>query len=354
MPDGLGKDLRAVLDVAPRAPVVFARGVLAFGLRVGVTLACLAWALTTPSGVAFASACLLGGVGAAWTALAAHEAMHKSLTGAAWFDRGCVRLCVAPFLFPFAATTALHMMHHAASGHAADSDPELPHWSKERYLAASRWRRWAYRNKPLVHVLVLGLTGGVLFRLWSGAWTLWRDAPRYRGALTIDLACIVVSNLALHAVLMNHGLVFRYWLFLFLALDRVTGALLQFSFIVSHYGVWHGRGTRAERQALSARNFTPHPLTAWFWTGIENHAMHHLAPSVPAAGLDEFRAHLAPVFRRANAPLVAGKGWWRAFWDIVRAPRVYDETTGMFVDANDIDAPATLPSSPRLRARRRG
>jgi fatty acid desaturase len=306
--------VRAPRDRSGRAYAELKRSVIAAGLlrraygyyliRGSATCAgfvlSLALPFVLPATPAWAAVeALLLGVASIQVALIGHDAGHLAVVASTRGNRLigslCWSLCTG---IGFWYWTTRHNAHHA---HANDArrDPEVQGSAlvafTERDAAARRgWRRVLVRHQalisPLIAVFILLLV--VAFRVES-----WLFALRHlRGARRAAEAALLGLNVVLWGgAIAASGL---HLAEVFLGAQAVAGLYLAAIVAPNHKGmpVWtdHDPAPFLERQVLGSRNISPHPLTDFFFGGLNYQVEHHLFPTMPRAHLGRARALVRP------------------------------------------------------------
>ncbi len=191
-----------------------------------------------------------------------------------------------------------HNLHHS---HTNDVkvDPDIQGGGLLMYTdgqaAATRgWRRFVARNQGKFSAVVLALLFIIVFWVkaesWMFALTRLREARRRQ-----DLALLVLNlalSLAPMLVLGWHW--FHVWL-----LGQML-ASLYFSLIIAtnHKGmpIWATGAPLSfvERQVLSSRNVTSHPVWDFLFGGLNYQIEHHLFPTMPRCNLKRARDIIKP------------------------------------------------------------
>ncbi len=190
-----------------------------------------------------------------------------------------------------------HNRHH---GHTNDPDDD-PDLRGEGLLAvayterdgASRsgWRRAAVRYQTLLIPVVVALLA-LAFRV-EGTLFAWRRLRGRRQAVELGLlAANAVMWLAAFRAL-------GWWAVALFAASQVLAGLYLAAIIApNHKGmpVWaHGaRLSFLERQVLSSRNVSPHPVWDFVFGGLNYQIEHHLFPTMPRVNLGRARAIVRP------------------------------------------------------------
>lgn len=215
-----------------------------------------------------------------------------------------------------------HNIHHASAGHL-DKRGTGDIWTLtvEEYLAASRWKRFAYRlaRNPLVLFVIAPLFLFLVLQRFPS-----------KKANNRERRSVHWMNLALLAWAAGMSWVFGVVPFLVLQLVilAVAGAAGVWLFYVQHQfeGVYWARGEDWDyvAAALQGSSFYKLPkVLQWFSGNIGYHHIHHLSPRIPNYNLE--RCHLAhPLFR--NVPPVTLTASLKSL-----AFRLWDEQEGKLV-----------------------
>ena len=268
------------------------RGLLSFAFMIG--------ALALPFVLAAAPATMaLGAVALGFAsiqvALIGHDAGHLAVfrsTRANWL--------LGLFCWSFSVGIGFwwwYDRHNAHHGHTNDlqEDPDIQ-WggmvaiTEDQADKARGWRRMVALFVPLL-VLVLLLIA-IFFRIESWRFALRRLSGK-RQALEVVLLTL---NLFLWgAAIAAFG---WHWLLFFLGGQAVAGIYLGLVVAPNHKGmpVW-SKGTELsflERQVLSSRNISPHPVWDFLFGGLNYQIEHHLFPTMPRVFLGQARRLVKP------------------------------------------------------------
>jgi len=188
-----------------------------------------------------------------------------------------------------------HSIHHASAGDL-DRRGTGDVWTMtvQEYLAASRWKRFAYRlaRNPFILFVVAPLVLFlVLERLPTG-----KEGKRER-------LSVYGTNLALALMIlsMSWALGWKAYLLLQLTAVMVAGSAGVWLFYVQHQfeEVYWERGGEweYEKAALQGSSYYKLPrLLQWFSGNIGFHHIHHLSPRIPNYHLEECHRS-EPIFR---------------------------------------------------------
>jgi fatty acid desaturase len=191
-----------------------------------------------------------------------------------------------------------HNLHHSHTNDV-EVDPDIQGGGlliyTDRQAAAARgWHRVVARHQGrLSPVFLLGLFL-IIFWIKLESWTF--VFKRLCGARRQAEIALLLTNLGL--MLLPAWLQGWHWLHLWLV-GQMLGSL-YFSMIVAtnHKGmpIW-ARGAPLsfiERQVLSSRNVTSHPVWDFLFGGLNYQIEHHLFPTMPRVNLKRARAIIRP------------------------------------------------------------
>lgn len=179
-----------------------------------------------------------------------------------------------------------HSIHHASAGDL-DRRGTGDVWTMtvQEYLAASRWKRFAYRlaRNPLILFIVAPLA---LFLLLE-------RLPSRKGT-TRERLSVHGTNLALVLLVsaMSWALGWKAYLLLQLTVVMVAASAGVWLFYVQHQfeEVYWERGAEwdYEKAALQGSSYYKLPkVLQWFSGNIGFHHIHHLSPRIPNYNLEE-------------------------------------------------------------------
>lgn len=267
---------------------------LGFGLAIAFVL--------PPTAVCSTLAAIMLGFASVQIGLIGHDAGHLAVfrsTRANWrFGQLCWSLTIG---IGFWYWRDRHNRHHAHTNDTQD-DPEFAGsgiiaFTEEDAASRRGWRRVVARYQsllsPLLLVFVLFLALALRVESWS--YTL-RQLRGHRRR--IEVVLLVINALAWAAPYATLGL---RWLAIFVGSQFVAG--LYFALIVApnHKGmpVWakDARLSFLERQVLSSRNITAHPVWDFLYGGLNYQIEHHLFPTMPRAHYRRARDVIKPFCR---------------------------------------------------------
>jgi fatty acid desaturase len=269
-----------------------ARGLLSFAFFAGALALPLA---LPPAWPGLALAALALGFASIQVALIGHDAGHLAVfrsTRANWLLGLLCWSLVAGIGFWW-----WYDRHNAHHGHTNDleADPDIQ-WGgmvaiTEGQAVQSRgWRRMVALFVPLL-VLVL-LVIAIFFRIESWRFALRRLRGRRQAA---ELGLLSLNVLLWVGAVARFG---PHWLAFFLGGQAVAGVYLGLVVAPNHKGmpVW-AKGSDLsflERQVLSSRNVTPHPVWDFLFGGLNYQIEHHLFPTMPRVYLGRARELVKP------------------------------------------------------------
>jgi fatty acid desaturase len=271
-----------------------------YAARSALSFAFLVCALTlpfllpaTPVGVALGALAL--GFASIQVAMIGHDAGHLAVlrnTRANWLlGFVCWSLCAGIGFWWW------YDRHNAHHGHTNDieEDPDIQ-WAgmvaitEEQAVGSRGWRRMVALFVPLLIVVLLVIA--LFFRIESWRYTL----TKMRGHRRAIEVALLTSNVALWALAVAHfG---WHWLVFFLGGQAVAGTYLGMVVAPNHKGmpVWT-KGAQLsflERQVLSSRNVSPHPVWDFLFGGLNYQIEHHLFPTMPRVHLGQARRLIKP------------------------------------------------------------
>ena len=269
-----------------------ARSALSFAFLVGA-LALPFLLPATPAGVALGALAL--GFGSIQVAMIGHDAGHLAVlrnTRANWLlGFVCWSLCSGIGFWWW------YDRHNAHHGHTNDieEDPDIQ-WAgvvaitEEQAVDSRGWRRMVALFVPLLIVVLLVIA--LFFRVESWRYTL----TKMRGRRQVIEIALLTGNVALWTLAVAHfG---WHWLAFFLGGQAVAGTYLGMVVAPNHKGmpVWT-KGAQLsflERQVLSSRNVSPHPVWDFMFGGLNYQIEHHLFPTMPRVHLGRARRLIKP------------------------------------------------------------
>jgi fatty acid desaturase len=256
--------------------------------------------LVLPPGLRWtAPAALLLGFASIQVALIGHDAGHLAVfrsTRTNWvLGLLCWSLCTG---IGFWYWYDRHNAHHGHTNDAA-ADPELQGsglvaFTVEDAAARRGWRRTVTRYQALLSPFVLLFILFIVFAFRVESWLF--AVRRLRGGRRrLELAL-----LALNVLLWVWAIGTLGWRYgeVFLGAQFVAGFYLALIVAPNHKGmpVW-ASGARLsflERQVLSSRNITAHPVWDVLYGGLNYQIEHHLFPTMPRVRFRQARALVKP------------------------------------------------------------
>ena len=191
-----------------------------------------------------------------------------------------------------------HAIHHASAGDL-DRRGTGDVWTLtvQEYLAASRWKRFAYRlaRNPFILFLVAPFILFLVIQRFPARKAGWRERLSVYG-----------TNLALLSLVagMSWALGMGTYVLLQLAVVAMASSAGVWLFYVQHQfeDVYWERGQHWDytKAALQGSSYYKLPkILQWFSGNIGFHHIHHLSPRIPNYNLEE--CHKAePLFRRVR------------------------------------------------------
>jgi acyl-lipid omega-6 desaturase (Delta-12 desaturase) len=187
---------------------------------------------------------------------------------------------------PYYQWRHMHAIHHATSGDL-DRRGTGDVWTLtvQEYLAASRWRRFAYRlaRNPVV---LFGIAP--LFLVVVGQRFPWRKADNRERSNVFWTSMAILGM----AVLLSWQLGIQAYLVIQATVLMIAGSVGVWLFYVQHQfeGAYWERRDRWDyvTAALHGSSFYKLPrLLQWFTGNIGFHHIHHLSPGIPNYNLEE-------------------------------------------------------------------
>jgi omega-6 fatty acid desaturase (delta-12 desaturase) len=209
-----------------------------------------------------------------------HDCGHGSFLASPRENEVVGYLCGILTFTPFHEWRTTHARHHATAGNL-DRRGVGDVWTLTvaEYQAAPRGKRLAYRlfRNPLV---MFGLGPAFMFLI----------AHRFphKGAKKRERISVILTDLALLAILLGMSLAIGFWTYLLIQLPiiLIAGTLGLWLFYVQHQyeGVYWARQKEwnVVRAALEGSSYYRLPKVAqWFTGNIGLHHIHHLRPRIP-------------------------------------------------------------------------
>ncbi|MEY4629991.1 MAG: hypothetical protein RIQ81_111 [Pseudomonadota bacterium] len=269
------------------------RGLLKSAVGFGLFLTLALVAILSPSPlVSFIAACLAGLLSTTLLVMT-HDALHRTLTGWAWYDELYPMAVSYPLLWPHQTYREIHKIHHKMNGND-ENDPERVQWTEEEYARANRVVKWYVRNQWVIDIFVMGGMGYILATL-ARAIPFSRHVSSIRRALLIDAVGIIGTNAIIYSMCIAYGYGLKYFL-LYLLVERMVGGLQQLRAHTEHYGLF-GRGAHYfETQIFNCRNINTSRIVSYFFNGLNFHSVHHAFVKVPFYNLAEAHRRLVAVY----------------------------------------------------------
>ena len=307
-------------------PVV---GLVRFGVLGCVVLSLAAIAWTSTYEVVFWGSTVLLGVAYAFWLICTHDMVHHTLTGWTWFDEFFSRLISYPMMWFYGLYAELHRLHHGWNGIDL-RDPERVQWTWQDYQQAHPLVQWYVRHQWVVDIFVLGGIGMILKTLFH-ALQFQSLVPRIRRQLLIDVLGMVLVQGTIVTVAVLHGQGWRY-LFFWLVLERVIGAMMQTRDHLEHYALWGNASGYQLTQLYACRNLKVSPLIGWLMGGLNYHAVHHAFPGIPFNQLSEAFQRIQTVLHQHDLPLMnVDRGY-------IQETIYFSQHPSLIGDANPTDA----------------
>lgn len=273
--------------------------------------------LTRTSPVPFLLFGISAGFAYASLLITTHDALHRTLTGMAWFDDWAPRFISYPALWPHVLYSELHKIHHKMN--AVDlRDPERVQWTQAEYDDASAFGKWCARNQWFLSLFVLG-GFGMIYAHVRDATHLWKSYPRLKSALKADVIGLIVVNAAIYAWAFHGGSALKYFVY-FLLMERTVGFVQQLRSHVEHYGLWEAAENPVATQIFNCRNLSTSAFGSFFFNRLNYHSAHHAFPRIPFYRLPEATARLAAVYGNAR-PLPQSAHYFKTAWRLATHPQ---------------------------------
>jgi omega-6 fatty acid desaturase (delta-12 desaturase) len=255
------------------------------------------WSLTVSLWLTGALAVLAGGL-LVRVFIIFHDCGHGSFFASRAANDAVGFICGLLTFTPYHHWRWEHSLHHATSG---DLDRrgvgDIWTMTVREYLAASRWRRLAYR---------LARNPFVLFLLAPAPLFLIRERFPSAKARRQERRSVWLMNAAIAVMVATLAWLFGWetYLLIQLTISVVGGAIGVWLFYVQHQfdDVYWERGEEWDytEAALKGSSFYRLPMVLqWFSGNIGFHHIHHLSPRIPNYNLERcHRSH--PVFREVK------------------------------------------------------
>jgi fatty acid desaturase len=297
-----------------------------------------------PGGLGWtALASLLVGFASIQVALIGHDAGHLEVfrrTRTNWaLGLLCWSLCTGIGFWYW------YHRHNAHHGHTNDAiaDPELQGsglvaFTVEDAAARHGWRRTIARYQAILSpfIVVFLLVIVLAFRIES-----WVFAVRrlHGGRRTLELSLLALNVVLWCVAIATLG---RRYAEVFLGAQFVAGFYLALIVAPNHKGmpVWASGAPLSflQRQVLSSRNVTAHPLWDYLFGGLNYQIEHHLFPTMPRLRFREAQTMVKP-FCAAQGLEYEEVGPWTSYRAVLtelhRVGRVADDLTWGPLRADD-------------------
>lgn len=212
-----------------------------------------------------------------------------------------------------------HNTHHAhpnREGHDPDIDFPMLAFSEEQIEGKTGWRLWCVKNQGWLFPLLLPLTA-ISLRITSARFFLsrpvreiWLDAGLYllHFVAYFGLLFLLLSPLQALLFIVVHQVLF--------------GAYLGMVFAPNHKGMESfGADEKIDfvrEQVLTSRNIKGHPLTDFWYGGLNYQIEHHLFPHMPRLNLRQ-ASHIVREFCQRRGISYHETGWLRSLWEVRQA-----------------------------------
>jgi fatty acid desaturase len=251
-----------------------------------------------------------------------HDAIHRTLTGWAWYDELYPVAVSYPLLWPHETYREIHKIHHKMNG-SDENDPERVQWTEEEYAKAGKFVQWYVRNQWVVDMFVLGGIG-FIFATLARALPFARHVKSMRRALIIDAIGIVGINLFIYGICISQGLGLKYFL-LYLLVERMVGALQQLRAHSEHYGRFGKAAHYFETQIFNCRNIRTNNLVSFFFNGLNFHSVHHAFVKIPFYNLGEAHRRIVAAYGD-KCPVLEDDSYLEVAIRSIRRPLLIGET----------------------------
>ena len=286
-------DLGATPTVGERCWALLRLIALTGALIAGVMLF---WSL--PLGLPAFAVLVLSGVIYSLLFIAIHEMVHGTFLGWRRFETVLACLLSWPMSWPHLTYTRLHRLHHRWNG-LDPRDPERTDVLPAERLRAGPLRSWIHRHVLLWRIVVLAGLGFIIDTACKGKQLQSVDHGLAQAQRIDGIGVVLVHSVAISLAVV-HGQLWRYVL-LWLVLERVIGAFLQFRGLVEHHGLWHSEGPPLLTQLYSTRTVNAGVLLNALMGGLPHHCAHHAFPWIPSSRLPVATQRIAAVLERHGA-----------------------------------------------------
>ena len=196
---------------------------------------------------------MLMGIAECGLLICTHEAIHGTLLARPKLEILISCLISWPMAWPTLSYGILHRLHHCWNAH----DPRDPE------------RVDGHANHWLWHVFGLGGLG-MVFSSYRQALLLGDLDGRLSRRMLLDMAGsgLILGSLVLIAF--QHGCLGRF-LLSWLAVERISGAVLQYRALVEHWGLWQPRASHQLTQLYGSRTISVSPWVNLLMGGLPHH-----------------------------------------------------------------------------------
>lgn len=298
------------------------RGLLKSGIGYGIFMLLALGAIYSPSPLLSLGLAFVAGLVVTTLMVMTHDAIHRTLTGWAWYDELYPVAVSYPLLWPHQTYRELHKIHHKMNG-SDENDPERVQWTEEEYAKAHKFIKSYVRNQWIVDIFVMGGIGYIIGTLNRAA-PFARHIKSVRRALIIDAVGIVGVNALIYSVCIAQGLGLKYFL-LYILVERMVGGLQQLRAHTEHYGRFGKAAHYFETQIFNCRNIRTNQLVSFFFNGLNFHSVHHAFVKVPFYNLGEAHRRLVAVYGD-KYPILEEDSYFNVALRAIKRPILIGET----------------------------
>jgi fatty acid desaturase len=230
-----------------------------------------------------------------------HDAGHRQIFQSSWKTGAFGLLCTLLTAISYSWWTEKHTQHHRHPNHL-ERDPDVRlrflAFSEEQIGGLQGWRRAMLRHQAYWFVPML-LLQGIAIRIHSFRF-LWDQRAR----VPVLEWLLMVVHIVLYLSLVVSMLGMWKGMSFMLVHQMLFGLYMGSVFAPNHKGMLvltgHGRLDRLRQQVLTARNVRAHPMTDFWFGGLNYQIEHHLFPQIARNKLKEAQA-MVRVFCQARA-----------------------------------------------------
>jgi fatty acid desaturase len=247
-----------------------------------------------------------------------HDAAHRQVFQSSWKTKVFCLLCTLLTAISYSWWTEKHNRHHRHPNHL-ERDPDVRlrflTFAEEPRQTAPSVRRAILKHQAWWFAPML-LLQGFAIRIHSIAFLC---SKRVRLSVVEPVGMVVHVGLYLGLVFSCLGL----WegMAFILVHQMLFGLYMGAVFAPNHTGmlVWQGDGAldRLRQQVLTARNVRAHPVTDFWFGGLNYQIEHHLFPAMPRNQLKAAQATVR-AFCQARAIPYHETSLWQAYRDTLR------------------------------------